>query len=103
VESRKLWVVITREYLERVRTRWFVLATVFGPIVFGTLLYVPAYVATRSRASVDVARIRILDATNYKPDFSGYAKVGLSPSVSEHPEIVKTFRKWVRDPKNATT
>jgi tRNA(Arg) A34 adenosine deaminase TadA len=46
-------------------------------------------------------QIRILDATNYKPDFSGYAKVGLSPQVSEHPGIVKAFRKWVRDRKNA--
>lgn len=48
-----------------------------------------------------VKEIRILDATNYKPDFSGYKRVGLSPSVSEHAAIVKTFRKWVRDPKNA--
>lgn len=59
----KLWAVIQREYLERVRTRWFVVATVFGPLVFGTLMYLPAYMATRSRASADVARIRILDAT----------------------------------------
>jgi ABC-2 type transport system permease protein len=64
VELRKLWAVIAREYLERVRTRWFVLATVFGPLVFGTLMFLPAYMATRSRASADVARIRILDATN---------------------------------------
>ena len=63
MESRKLWAVIQREYLERVRTRWFVLATVFGPIVFGTLMYLPAYMATRNVTSVDVARIRILDAT----------------------------------------
>jgi ABC-2 type transport system permease protein len=60
---KKLWAVIAREYTERVRTRWFVLATVFGPIVFGALMYLPAYMATRSRASEDVARIRILDAT----------------------------------------
>jgi tRNA(Arg) A34 adenosine deaminase TadA len=46
--------------------------------------------------------IRILDATNYKPDFTRYGKVGLSPTVSEHPGIVRTFRKWVRDRKNAT-
>jgi tRNA(Arg) A34 adenosine deaminase TadA len=48
-----------------------------------------------------IKNIRILDATNYKPDFSGYTKVGLSPTVSEHPGIIKTFRKWVRDRKNA--
>jgi ABC-2 type transport system permease protein len=64
VVMQKLWAVIQREYLERVRTRWFVLATVFGPIVFGTLMYLPAYMATRSRGSADVARIRILDGTS---------------------------------------
>ena len=60
---QKLWAVVQREYLERVRTRWFVVATVFGPILFGALMYLPAYMATRSGGSVDVARIRILDAT----------------------------------------
>ena len=59
----KLWAVLKREYLERVRTRWFVLATLFGPIVFGALMYLPAYMAARSGTSADVARIRILDAT----------------------------------------
>ena len=60
---KKLWVVLKREYLERVRTRWFVIATVFGPILFGALMFLPAYMTTRERASVDVARIRILDAS----------------------------------------
>lgn len=49
-----------------------------------------------------VREIRILDAINYKPDFEGYKKVGLSPVVSNHPKIAATFRKWVRDPRNAT-
>jgi tRNA(adenine34) deaminase len=48
-----------------------------------------------------IKHIRILDATNYKPDFSGYAKVGLSPLVSGHPGVIQTFRKWVRDRRNA--
>ena len=49
-----------------------------------------------------VREIRILDAVNYTPDFAGYKKVGLNPVVSNHPKIAATFRKWVRDPKNAT-
>jgi ABC-2 type transport system permease protein len=60
---RKLWAIVEREYLERVRTRWFAVATVFGPIVLAGLMYLPAYAAMRSKASVDVARIQILDAT----------------------------------------
>jgi ABC-2 type transport system permease protein len=60
---RKLWAVLKREYLERVRTKWFIVATVFGPILFGAILYLPAYMAEREQASADVARIRILDAS----------------------------------------
>ena len=34
----KLWVIAKREYLERVRTRWFYIATFFGPLLFGGLM-----------------------------------------------------------------
>lgn len=61
---KKLLVVIEREYMERVRTRWFLVATIFGPVFFGAILFLPAWVATRSEASADVTRIRILDATD---------------------------------------
>jgi ABC-2 type transport system permease protein len=60
---KKLLVVIEREYMERVRTRWFLVATIFGPVFFGAIMFLPAWVATHSEASSDVARIRILDAT----------------------------------------
>lgn len=60
---RKLWVIAKREYLERVRNRWFGIATIFGPVVFGLLMFLPAYMAARSNVSRDLPRIRILDAT----------------------------------------
>ena len=59
----KLMVVTGREFFERVRTRWFIIATVFGPILFTVLLFVPPWMASRSAASADLARIVILDAT----------------------------------------
>jgi ABC-2 type transport system permease protein len=62
---KKVMVVLKREYLERVRTRWFLVATIFGPVFLGILMFLPGYMATRSRqASTDVTRIRILDATS---------------------------------------
>jgi ABC-2 type transport system permease protein len=61
---KKLLVVLQREYMERVRTRWFLVATIFGPVFFGALMFLPSWMANRSTASEDVARIRILDATN---------------------------------------
>jgi ABC-2 type transport system permease protein len=59
----KLWAIIKREYLERVRTRWFIIATVFGPIFFGAIIIVPALMSKKSKGSQDYSNTRILDAT----------------------------------------
>src|ERR671938_145862 len=61
----KLWTVTKREYVERVRTTWFLIATVFGPVVFGALLIVPPLLTARTRgqASANAANVVILDAT----------------------------------------
>ncbi|MGI9090766.1 MAG: ABC transporter permease [Gemmatimonadaceae bacterium] len=58
----KLWAIIRREYLERVRTKWFVISTVFGPIIFSLLIFLPLLLANREtdRGS---HRLIILDAT----------------------------------------
>lgn len=58
-----MWAVMKREYLERVRTRWFLVATLFGPALFAALMFLPAYMGDRTKTSDDVNRIRILDAS----------------------------------------
>jgi ABC-2 type transport system permease protein len=59
----KLLAVIKREYLERVRSRWFVIATIFGPLMMAVLAILPAYLASKSTASADVSKIIILDVS----------------------------------------
>lgn len=59
----KLWTVIKREFLERVRTKWFIIVTVFGPLFFGVIMVLPAYLSVRGMKDVRVADIRIIDAT----------------------------------------
>ena len=59
----KLWAIVEREYLERVRNKWFLIGTFFGPILFGAILFLPQYVSSRRQTSVDVAQVRVLDAT----------------------------------------
>lgn len=79
---RKIWVVIRREFLERVRSKWFLVSTILGPIFFGALLVVPVIVATRgarertlavvdlstsgfgARLALDLARTRVIQATH---------------------------------------
>ena len=60
----KLWAIIKREYLERVRTKWFIIATVFGPIFFGAMIIIPAVMAKRTKSTTEFTNTRILDATN---------------------------------------
>src|SRR2546421_6845838 len=59
----KLWAIIKREYLERVRSKWFLIATFFGPIFFSAIIIVPAWLASKSKATTDVYNTTILDAT----------------------------------------
>src|SRR6476619_2592730 len=59
----KLWAIIKREYLERVRSKWFLIATFFGPIFFSAIIIVPAWLASRSKTTTDIYNSIILDAT----------------------------------------
>lgn len=59
----KLLAVFRREYLERVRSKWFVIATLFGPVFFGVLMVVPSLIAARTGAAKDANNIEIIDAT----------------------------------------
>ena len=59
----KLWAVIRREYTERVRSKWFIIATIGGPVFLGVMLVLPPLLALRTQASSQLADVRILDAT----------------------------------------
>jgi ABC-type Na+ efflux pump permease subunit len=60
----KLFVVAKREYMERIRSRWFVVMTLLVPALFSGAMLFPVYVAARSSASGSALRnIAILDAS----------------------------------------
>jgi ABC-2 type transport system permease protein len=58
--SAKLWAVVKREYLERVRTKGFVIGTILGPLLMGGMMIVPAIAA---RSSSKPLRVAVLDGT----------------------------------------
>jgi ABC-2 type transport system permease protein len=60
----KLFVVAKREYLERVRSRWFLVITLAVPALMAGVLMFPIYMASRSGASTALRHITIIDATN---------------------------------------
>jgi ABC-2 type transport system permease protein len=59
----KLAAVIKREYLERVRNKWFVIVTVFGPVFFAAIMILPAFLTVRGIQGARVEEVRIVDAT----------------------------------------
>lgn len=59
----KILAVFKREYMERVRLKSFFIATIFGPILMAALLILPAWLATKTRVSTDVANIVLIDAS----------------------------------------
>ncbi len=60
---RKLGVVFRREYLERVRSKWFLIGTLLGPVFFGAITILPTYLSMKQRPGNDLTNIVIVDAT----------------------------------------
>ena len=45
----KIWLIIKREYLVRVRKKSFIVMTILGPLLMVSLLVLPAYLASESQ------------------------------------------------------
>lgn len=57
MDARKIAAVVRREFVERVRTKWFIISTVLGPIFLLGITILPAVLATRGGGS----RIAVVD------------------------------------------
>jgi ABC-2 type transport system permease protein len=95
-----VWAVIRREYLQRVRSKWFVFSTVGAPVLMVGMMVVPAYFGSQGeRAERDIAVV----------DRTGMLYEGVAPRLEEagytvHPEpwsteVVPTLSQLVTDEK----
>ena len=57
-----VWTVIRREYLERVRSKWFILSTLGGPVFILLLMLVPAYLLVGGKQTEQT--VAIVDGSN---------------------------------------
>jgi ABC-2 type transport system permease protein len=57
----KTWVVIRREFLERVRTKWFLIGTILGPVFMAAVIVLPIIMAERGGSD---RTIIVLDGTS---------------------------------------
>ncbi len=57
MDARKVAAVVRREFVERVRTKWFIISTVLGPVFLIGITILPAVLATRGGG----ARVALVD------------------------------------------
>jgi len=62
---RKIWLIIQREYLTRVRKKTFIVMTLIGPLLFAGIMVVPVWLASREG---DHKIIRVLDESSLFSD-----------------------------------
>ena len=91
----KLWAVIKREYLERVRTKWFIIGTFLGPLLFGTMIILPTWLSARSAGSADLSNMVILDATGTELGQRIAADLGSTVDPVANPDVVVQSRARV--------
>ena len=52
---RKIWLIIKREYLVRVRKKSFIIMTIVGPLLMAALMVVPTYLANETQELRNIA------------------------------------------------
>ena len=70
----KIFLIIKREYITRVRKRSFIVMTILGPILMAALFIVPAYLALKQEEK------RVITVVDETGRFAG----GTSASASIH-------------------
>lgn len=85
----KLWAIIKREYLERVRSKWYLLSTALAPVFFAVIIIVPMVISSRTKASPDLSHVVILDATGSQLGLrvAGELAGGISASQPTRAEV----------------
>src|SRR5471030_2824641 len=49
------WLIAKREYLERIRTKGFLIATIVIPLIMGVLVFGSSFMATRAKSESHIA------------------------------------------------
>ncbi|HTM20742.1 MAG TPA: ABC transporter permease [Kofleriaceae bacterium] len=95
------WLVVARrEFLERVRTVWFVIVTILGPIGMAAIIVVPAWLAVRG--AQEEVKIQVVDRTGQHLDLAIATAINdLRSNLVIEPVApdadLETLRKRIRD------
>src|SRR6185436_8620566 len=69
----KIWLIIQREFLNRVQKKSFLIATILIPLIFPAIMAVLVYVAVQQKKNATKEVITYIDESGYfKPDTSKF-------------------------------
>ena len=91
--SRDILVIAKREFIERVRTKAFVIGTILGPIFMAGIMIVPAFMASRLAKSVSITVI----------DAEGSLRALVEESLKGGPEAQESATDGSGRPRNQGT
>ncbi|MBW8771991.1 MAG: ABC transporter permease [Gemmatimonadetes bacterium] len=110
---REALVIARREFLERVRTKWFVVMTILGPILMVALLVIPALLAGRG---AEGAKVDVIDQSGklgpalvaaLKADEDHWNAAIVDPAATDEQELArvrtKTINGFIRIPADGLT
>lgn len=90
---RKVWAVIRREFIERVRTRWFIISTILGPVFMIAISVLPALLTAKTGkvneiVVVDEGAGPLLERLNAQLERSGRFRMARLASDPDRREAV---------------
>lgn len=92
----KIWLVIQREYLSRVKKKSFLLATILTPLIFPAIMGVFVWIALEEKGSQSLRIIEVVDETNlfFLESSEQYAFSFSDRSPEEAKELVKNGDRY---------
>jgi len=100
---RKIWAVIRREFIERVRSKWFVISTVLGPVFLILMAVLPSLLLTkggalRSIVLLDEGAGALVERVEAQLERSNRFDVRVLPADAErHEGTVDSLTREVRE------
>ncbi|MEP7344434.1 MAG: ABC transporter permease [Gemmatimonadaceae bacterium] len=86
----KIFVVAKREYMERVRSKWFLIATFLGPLFMIVIIVLPAWLSIRAKSGETAAHMIVLDATGTDLGRRTMSEVIGSPMSDTSVAVIRT-------------
>lgn len=101
---RKIWAVVRREFLERVRSKWFLISTILGPVFMIGMAVIPGLLLTRggqggaSIVMVNEGAGTLAERVRAQLDRSGRFRVTMLEGSLDHRDaLVDSLTRAVQD------